>query len=489
VRHDRSVVAPGRARGRRLEHFAAATKDVVVRWNEALLQGARESALGPPMIARALAMAHTCMFDAWAAYDRKAFGTQLGDSLRRPPAERTAKNRSEAISFAAYRAAVDVFPNSKPTVFDPLMMSLGYDPSNTTVDTSAPAGIGNIACQAVLDFRHRDGSNQLGDEPGGKAGVPYSDYTSYAPENSPMDLTAEFDPVSVKDVNYWQPLTFVNATGQMTTQNFLVPHWNRVAPFALRSPSRFRNPTGPARAGSPQFKKQAAGILALSAGLTDRKKMIVEYWADGPNTETPPGHWNLLAQIVSRRDEHGIDDDVVMFFALNNAMLDAGIVSWDNKIAYDSVRPMTAIRYLYRGEKVRAWAGPGQGTRLIDGEDWMPYQRPTFPTPSFPEYTSGHSTFSAAAAGILKRFTGSDRFGASVTLPAGSSFIEPGLTPRKDVTLLWRTFAAAAREAGLSRRLGGIHFWRGDRDGGAAGRLAAGVVWRKVAAFVRGTPR
>jgi uncharacterized protein DUF6851 len=145
---------------------------IVLTWNEALLQGVRESTIGPPMVARALAIAHTCMFDAWAGYDRKAVGTQLGGFLRRPERERTVDNKEKAISFAAYRAAVDLFPNSRSTVFDPLMASLGYDPSNTTTDTSVPAGIGNVACQAVLDYRHHDGSNQLGDEPGGQAGVP-----------------------------------------------------------------------------------------------------------------------------------------------------------------------------------------------------------------------------------------------------------------------------------------------------------------------------
>src|SRR5205823_985042 len=81
--------------------------------------------------------------------------------------------------------------------------------------------------------------------------------------------------------------------------------------------------------------------------------------------------------------------------------------------------PITAIRTLFRGQLVRAWAGPYQDTKLIDGATWFPYQPTTFPTPPFPEYSSGHSSFSAAGAEILKRFTHSDRFGASVTLPGG----------------------------------------------------------------------
>ncbi len=140
-----------------------------------------------------------------------------------------------------------------------------------------------------------------------------------------------------------------------------------------------------------------------------------------------------------------------LFVALTNAVSDAGCCAWDNKRAFNSVRPITAIRTLFRGQMVRAWAGPYQGTKLIDGAAWFPYQTTSFPTPPFPEYSSGHSNFSAAGAEILKRFTHSDRFGGSVTLPAGSSRVEPGAVPARELKLSWSTFSDAADEAGLSR--------------------------------------
>ncbi len=102
---------------------------------------------------------------------------------------------------------------------------------------------------------------------------------------------------------------------------------------------------------------------------------------------------------------------------------------------FASVRPITAIRYLFQGTTVRAWGGPYQGTQLIKGGDWFPYQARTFPTPPFPEYSSGHSTFSAAGAEILRLYTGSARFGESVTFLAGSSKFESGAVPATDVTL------------------------------------------------------
>jgi hypothetical protein len=451
----------------------------VVRWNEAFLQGVRESKLGPPMVARALAVAHTCMFDAWAAYDEKAVGTRLGGSLRRPAAERTLANTIRALSFAAYRAAVDLFPASASSVFDPLMRGLGYDPGDLSADVSTPTGIGNVAARAVLDFRHRDGANQLGDEVGAVPGVPYADYTGFQPANDPMDLRAPFDPATVREPSSWQPLRYVEVDGQLITQRFVGAQWQRVAPFAVR-PGALRSATGPARYGSAEYRAQAEAMLDISARLTDEHKAIAEYWADGPRSELPPGHWNLFAQLVARRDHHGprIDRDVKLFFALTNAIMDAGCCAWNNKCAFDSVRPITAARYLFGGTTVRAWAGPYRGARRIDGAAWLPYQPTTFPTPPFPEYSSGHSAFSAAGAEILRLFTHSNRFGASTTVPAGSSRVEPGAVPQEDIRLAWATFSEAADQAGISRRYGGIHFEQGDLDGRSAGRIAARVAWR-----------
>ena len=442
------------------------------------------------MAARALAIAHTCIYDAWAAYDNKAVGTRLGGSLRRPAKERTLANTNQAISFAAYRAAVDLFPGSTASVFGPLMRSFGFDAADQSTDTSTPTGIGNVAAQAVLDLHHRDGANQLGDEPGGVAGVSYSDYTGYVAANEPMDIRVPFDPATVRDPSAWQPLRYVDGTGTLVTPGFVGAQWQHVTTFAVR-PGSLRSTAGPARFGSPEYVAQARELVEISAALTDEHKMIAEYWADGPGSELPPGHWNLFAQFVSRRDHHrdnahGIERDVKLFFALTNAVSDAGCCAWDNKRAFNSVRPITAIRTLFHGQTVRAWAGPYRGTKLIDGSAWFPYQPTTFPTPPFPEYSSGHSNFSAAGAEILKRFTQSDRFGASVTLPAGSSRVEPAAVPGSDVTLSWSTFSNAADQAGISRRYGGIHFEQGDLDARATGRIAARLVWERARAYWQG---
>ncbi len=483
------LLAPGLTRRAWAAAKNAGSGDpLVVTWNEAFLQAVRASTLGPPMVARALAVAHTCIYDAWAAYDDRAVGTRLGGSLRRPPAERTRGNIEQAISFAAYRAGADLFPASVSSLFIPLMHSLGYDEQELSTDVSTPVGIGNVAAQAVLDFRHHDGANQLGDEPGGIAGVPYSDYTGFVSANSPMDIRLPFDPATVHDPNSWQPLRYVDATGKLVTQGFVGAQWGQVTAFALTPASQLRSSSGPARYGSADYVVQAQELLQLSAGLTDEQKMIAEYWADGTHTALPPGHWCAIAQYVSRRDghgrsQHGLERDVKLFFALTNTLLDASCCAWDNKRVFHSVRPVTAIRYMFNGQPVRAWAGPYHGTQDIDGGSWVPYQPTTFPTPPFPEYSSGHSSFSAAAAEILMLFTGSDRFGASVTLPAGSSQVEPGAVPAADLTLSWTTFSDAADQAGISRRYGGIHFRQGDLDARAAGRAVGQLTWQKAQAY------
>jgi hypothetical protein len=445
--------------------------NVALSWNRAALEAIRRTRMGPPIAARALHVLHACMYDAWAAHDEAAFGSRLGDRLRRPPADRTGAARREAASFAAHRALVDLFP-SEAASFAGLMGELGYDPEAVGPEGS-PGAVGVLAARAVLAFRHGDGANQLGDlgRGPGQLAEPYADWTGYRPVNDLMRLV---------DPNRWQPLPTPDGAGQ----RFLVPHWGLVAPFALEGGWELR-PRGPRRHPGPGFLAQAVELLADSAGLTDERKAIAEYWADGPNTETPPGHWCLLAQEVSARDGHGLDEDVRLFFALTGALLDAGIACWDAKRAYDSVRPVTAIRFLFAGQEVLAWGGPGQGTRRIRGEAWQPY----IATPPFPEHPSGHSTFSAAAAAVLARFTGSDRFGASVTIPAGSSRVEPGTTPAADVVLSWPTFTDAADQAGRSRRYGGIHFRTGDLVGRALGAMVGTRAWQAAAELFAGSPR
>jgi hypothetical protein len=455
---------------------------VVIDWSKAATNAIRQLSIKQPtVVSRALAVVHTCIFDAWAAYDSVAVGTQLGGTLRRPASERTLANKNKAISFAAYRAVVDLFP-TKASIANQLMADLGYDPGDTAINGNTPSGIGNTVAAAVLGFRHHDGSNQLGDLNGGD---PYSDYTGYTPVNTP-DL--------VIDPNRWQPLrlpTGLPPPNDFAVQVFVTPHWTRVIPFALNEGSRFR--LGPPEPfGTARFVQQSIDILDLMAGLDDRKKMIVEYWGDNPPTALPPGHWLEFAQFISNRDGDGVDDDARLFFLVANATFDAGIAVWDAKAFYDYVRPVTAIRYLFNGLPVLTWAGPFQGTQVIMGQNFHPFQRMTVNTPPFAEYPSGHSAFSASSAEVLKRYTGSDFFGYTAVRKKGSSSVErfvgaPGTSevPAADVVFYFETFSEAADPAGISRRLGGIHFEDGDLESRKRGRKVGKQVWAKAMKFMK----
>src|SRR5262245_17580745 len=124
---------------------AIALSNVVVQWNKVTLQAVRNTNFAPMFAARALAIVHTCMYDAWAAYDPVAVGTRLGDTLRRPASEHTQAAKEQAISYAAYRCVVDLFHSQRAGLIDPFMTGLGFDPLDTSIDTTTPSGVGNVA--------------------------------------------------------------------------------------------------------------------------------------------------------------------------------------------------------------------------------------------------------------------------------------------------------------------------------------------------------
>jgi hypothetical protein len=444
-----------------------ADDNAALRWSEQTLAAIRALKTGPTINARALAIVHTAMYDAWAAYDPVAVGTRLGGSLRRPPAERTDAYKSQAISYAAYRALLNLFP-ARSADFRGLLSAMGYDPDDASTDPASPTGVGNQAAAAVLAFRATDGSNQAGG---------YADTTGYVPVNTPDQVNDPFR---------WQPLRFVDASGNTVVQKYLTPQWGNVTPFALTSPNQFL-PPGPTQRTLLQLDEEVTDTLLQSATLTDLSKVRAEYWADGPASETPPGHWLLFGGAAARARGYTLDQSVKLTFALANAELDASIAAWNAKRRWDYVRPITAVRTRMKGKLVLAWAGPYKGTRLIRGETWHPYQATTFPTPPFPEYVSGHSTFSGAGARVLQSFTGTDLFGARVTVRPGTSFIEPGATPLLPTVLLWPTFTMARDEAGNSRRQGGIHFLDADLGGRDLGDAVGANAWAKAQRYVNGS--
>lgn len=491
------------------------TPSISVLWDRAVQEAVINTAPGPTVASRAYGMLHTAIFDAWAAYDPTAIATQLGDDLQRPDAEITEANKQKAMSFAAYRVLSELFP-TQVEVFDELMAELGFDPSNTTTDSTTAAGVGNISAEALLEYRHEDGANQEGD---------YSDISGYEPVN-PLG-----DPIHI---DRWTPERVpidAEPGEENAIQSFLTPHWGDVTPFALKSGEQFR-PEAPepflleegevdlaaktitleatgevlpitkdliGDVINPEFIEQTENIVDISANLTDEQKLIAEFWEDPGGTSFPPGTWMSFGEFVSARDDNTVDEDAQLFFALGNAVFDAGVATWEAKTFYDYTRPVRAVRELGElgligefdpelgGFAVEAWAGADRGTQTILATDFLTYQTPgDHPSPPFAEYTSGHSAFSAAGAEILQSFTGSDEFGGSVTFEHGESRFEPDITPEESVTLEWETFTEAADEAGLSRIYGGIHFEDGDLNGRQLGREVGQAVWERAQFFIEG---
>ena len=487
---------------------------VVSQWNQAVQDAVIETRVGPTIASRAYGILHTAIFDAWSAYDGLAISTTLGDTFQQPQSENTDANKTEAISYAAYRVLQNLFPD-QTDIFDAVMADLGFDPNDTSTDTNTPVGIGNVMASTLINVRVFDGSNQLNG---------YADTTGYRAVNQDGETI---------DIERWTE-EFVPIDSEPGTEDriksFLTPQWGTVDPFGLDSPDQFRpvapqpfllvdNATVDLEAqtitledGSvldistdligtvinPEFIAQAEEVVDISANLTDEQKLVAEFWEDGGGTSFPPGTWMTFGQFVSARDSNTIDQDVELFFALGNAVFDAGVATWEAKEFYDYTRPVRLIRELGElgligefneelgGFAIEAWQ-PFEGTQTILASEFLTYQTPgSDPSPPFAEYTSGHSAFSSSAAEVLALFTGSDEFGADITFGTGDSRFEPGLTPQETTTLSWDTFSEASDEAGISRLYGGIHFTEGDINGRSLGREVGTAVYDQAQFFVNG---
>jgi PAP2 superfamily len=428
----------------------SAADNVVLAHNNAFLSAVRAHTDPPPLVAWKMTVLNTAMYDAWAAYHATATPVVTsGWSRRTGPAV----DRIEAMSQAALAVAPLVYPNSV-AVFEARAAQVRAAHGTGSADAQAfGAAVGRAAYEA------RAGDLQYANNSGGTA-----------PDPS--------DPFN------WRPLPGQPANG-------LYPRWGNVRPFAL--PAGWQStapytPDGPATNPGTYYNRQTQDIVLKTQNLTDRQKAMAIYWADGPRSETPPGHWNLIAQTVSRARKHSLDKDVELFLTLSTALLDAGIASWNCKYHYNWTRPTTLIWHQYAGQTVRLWDG-----RPRPGGQWASY----VPTPPFPEYTSGHSTFSGAAARVLGRVTGTDALpaGLQVVVPKGSHprQLTPGVPmvtasdpTTMNNTLTWASYTAMARDAGLSRLLGGIHFTDADVEGRGAGDAIGTAAHARVRAHLTG---
>ncbi len=502
---------------------------VSVIWDRVIQQAVidtEEVAVGPTVAARAYAMMHTAMYDAWASYDPTALRISLDGAdddnvplaiLAEAASSDAAKEK--AMSYAAVTVLQALFPDQEALIRAVMEERLGH---TLAPDGSLEAQVGVDAAEDLLALRLDDGSNQTDNYRAGEA--------VYTPVNVDAD--------SIIDITRWTPESVpIDSDGPV--QSFLTPQWGGVESFALAEDAAGETDHADHRPPPPQpffseafadatldmeartishdgntfavskdligtvinpdFIAQAEEVVAFSANLTDEEKVIAEFAEDGLGTAFPPGTFMSFAQYVSARDDNDLDTDAKLFVSMANAMLDAAVSTWEAKTFYDYARPVRVIRDLGElgligefdadlgGYAIEAFAGPGLGTQTILAKDFITFQRfTTDPSPPFAEYTSGHSAFSAAGAEVLKLFTGSDDFGAAISFAPGSTQFEPGV-PGEEVVLDWQTFSDAADMNGLSRLFGGIHFVEGDLYGRALGRQVGEQAHDLAQSFFDGT--
>ena len=507
------------------------SKSVARWWNEALLDGIRKDTPDPPVHARNLYHVSAALWDSFWAYERNGWTGRQEAYVREMPslpadeASRVAAQQ-EAMSYAAYtviKARFAFSPGNTATIegIRWLMQRFGYDPDKTDDTGSSPSATGLRIGRGVLSATLNDGANEAHS---------YVDATGYTPANPPLKVRNAGVGSNVNP-DRWQPLDLVNTVTQngitlgASIQKFVGSNAINTRTFALTraangflvddpgppplflgstkadyiaqarevllfssrlttadgvtldiSPAHILNNTLGANDGAGHGSNPVTGLAYASNVVLrgDYARVLAEFWADGPNSETPPGHWNVLFNQVSdhplttfRFQGQGnalrrLEWDVCGYFALNTAVHDAACAAWTLKREYDSARPITMIRYLaalgqstdsnqpsYNADglplvsglielitgsssaagqrhahlaasvgqvAILAWLGspssPTQtsGVGWILGANWVPYQRETFVTPAFPGYISGHSTFSRAGAEVLTRFTGNPFF-------------------------------------------------------------------------------
>lgn len=386
--------------------------DVVLDWNARTLSAIRIDRTAPPKAARALAIVHIAIFDSMNAI-HGAFEPYLEVNLRAGGGE----SPEIAAAAAAHDALVALFPAQSQTFDAAFEADLAALASNQrTIDQSV--ALGQRAAAAILALRAEDGAS---------ATIPY---------------------VLGTEPGDWQPTPPALAAA-------LLPQWPAVTPFCLDDVVSVRR-AGPPALTSSEFTTAFNETKNLgsktSVVRSAEETQIALFWVDGAGTATPPGHWFQIARDVATQRGSTLEENARLFALLGMAVCDAGICSWDNKYAYNDWRPVTAIR-----------AADTDGNPDTEADAaW----EPLIPTPPFPSYTSGHSTFSGAASKVLALFYGTDELGFST-----SSDDVPG------VTRSYSRFSQAANEAGRSRIYGGIHWEYDNQDGLATGReLGAFIV-------------
>ncbi len=378
--------------------------DAVITWNKIALEAIKTDKTAPPAAERILSIFEAAVYDAVNDIARvyKPYHVDKTAPVGASP--------EAAAAEAAWRVLVELYPTQKATFDTALATSLAAiaDSQSKTDGVS----FGKDVAEAMLLWRSTDGSKTV---------VPYTPDPNQTPGK-------------------WQPTP--PALGAA-----VLPQWGQLTPFIITNPDTY-TPAPPPALTSDLYATEYNEVKDLgslnSPTRTADQTEIAKFWADGGGTYTPPGHWNQIAASAAVNNGNTLLENARLFGTLNVALADAGICCWNTKYKYDTWRPITAIQ---AGDK------DGNDKTTVD-----PNWTPLLTTPAFPEYTSGHATFSGAAEIVLTGFFGNN-YAFSTT-----SIGLPG------VTRTFSSFAQAALEACKSRIYGGIHFNSASVEGLSAGQ-------------------
>lgn len=382
--------------------------NAVTGWNATLLEAVRTDSTAPPLASRNMAMVHAAIYDSVNSISKKYSPYRVNIDAPAGASEEA------ATAAAAHRVLVSVYPAQAVKFNEAYTSSLAKIPDGKSKDDGI--ALGQQVADQIITWRSTDGASKV------------------------VQYTPKTDPGS------WVPTPPAFAPG-------LLPQWPQVTPFAITSGSQFR-PSGPPALDSAKYAEELNYVKEIgksdSLTRTPDQTAIANFWTNGAGTFTPPGHWNQIAEDASALTGNSLEDCARLFALLNIALADAAIVCWDSKYQYNFWRPITAIRQADKDNNPNTTADP----------QWQPL----LTTPPFPEYMSGHSTFSGAGEAVMNSVFGSD-FG----------FGDKG---DKSINTLrtYENFAQAADESGMSRIYGGIHFMSANVDGLSSGRSLGNYV-------------
>lgn len=406
----------------------AYSAEVATEWfGLALLLAQQTPGMSPPVASRALAYLGLTLYESVVAGmpDHRSLTGQLNElqslpwaqpdeALHWPTVAHSAMAAMTRMMFphasAENRARIDLLERSLP-----LKLARDFDPQRVGADMRTRSEtFGKLMAMAIMTWARTDGGHEA------------------------------WGPLRRHQANYVPP----SGAGQWTptAPAFgapLLPWWGGVRPFALNSAGTCPAPTPPAfeERASSVFQRETEEVLRLSQAATQEQRQVSLYWADDPlKTPTPAGHWGFIATDQLRQTQASLARAARVYARLHLALADAFIASWETKYSVNRMRPVTAVQ-------------------LTLDSQWVPT---LMHTPPFPEYPSGHSVLSSAAAAVLEH-----EFGTRTRF-TDNTHNDRGWGPRS-----FASFRAAADEAAVSRLYAGIHFRSGVEGGKVQGRCVA----------------